>query len=226
MLDIEKTVALVPARGGSQGIPGKNIRPLAERPLLYWVLDALRQSDAVAATYVSTDSLEIRACVDAYDRQGVRCVGRAPDTATNTASTESVMLDFAKRVDFDRIILVQATSPLLETEHIEAGLKLMDEGYDSVLSVVRQHRFIWKEGERGAEATNYDPSRRPRRQDWDGIFVENGAFYITSRKSLLASSCRLSGRVGMIEMPERTYVELDTETDWEIVENLMRSTRL
>lgn len=216
-----RIVALVPARGGSRGIPGKNIRPLAGRPLIHWVLDALVSVPQIDAIYVSSDSEPIRRSALEFQSQRVYAIERAQNTATDTASTESVMLDFCERVSFDQIILVQATSPLLEAGHIQAGLTAMTQGYDSVLSVVRQHRFMWEDDPLGARALNYDPSKRPRRQDWAGVLVENGAFYITSRERLMSSRCRLSGKIGLVEMPERTYTELDTETDWGIVERLV-----
>lgn len=217
-----KVVALIPARGGSKSIPLKNIRPIAGRPLVYWVLDAAFSCKAIDEVFVATDHERIASTVRSYG-QGVHVVGRSPVTATDDAPTESVLLEFAKTVDADHICLIQATSPLLRASDLDAGFSLyFERGYDSVVSVVRQHRFIWRMLPDGtAVPENYDPRRRPRRQEYDGFFVENGAFYITSKQALLASQCRLSGKIGMLEMSPETYVELDEPSDWPVVEQLL-----
>jgi len=85
---------------------------------------------------------------------------------------------------------------------------------------VNTHRFIWsKEG----ESLNYDYKNRPRRQDFDGVLIENGAIYCTTKTALLKSKNRLSGSIGTIEMPEDTLVEIDSETDWQVIEQLLIS---
>lgn len=214
-------VALVPARGGSKGIPRKNIRDFAGKPLLYWVCLAAEQCPAIEATFVATDDPEIASVARAMGLSKVRVIERAAATATDAASTESVMLDFAQRVDFQQIALLQATSPFLQGDDLVRGFARLGHGCDSVLSVVRQKRFVWRETEAGTGLPrNYDPQARPRRQDFDGFLVENGAFYLTSREVLLAKQCRLGDAVALIEMDEETYFELDDEVDWRIMEGL------
>lgn len=107
---------------------------------------------------------------------------------------------------------------------MEKGFTLFDEeDTDSVLSVVRQKRFHWRTDERGyAKPSNYDVYHRPRRQEFDGYLVENGAFYMTSRKDLLQSQNRVSGRIKAVEMKEDTFFEIDEISDWIIIEALMK----
>lgn len=219
-----KLVAIVPARGGSKGIPGKNVRPFCGKPLLYWVCRAAQDCAAIEAVYVSTDSEDIAAVARGLGLDKVRVIAREPETATDTASTESVLLDFAGRVEFTHLALLQATSPLLASAELDAAVaRLAAGGCDSVFSAVRQKRFRWTVDATGAaQPDNYNPATRPRRQEHDGFLVENGAFYITSRERLLASGCRMSGRMEAVEMPEETYFELDDLTDWIIMEGLMR----
>ena len=226
----ENYVALIPVRGGSKSIPLKNIRPINGRPLVYWTIDAAVGCAAIDRVYVSTDSEAIRDAVEAYLKEcpeaadKLVCIGRSPETATDTASTESVMLEFAREHDFDQMVLIQATSPLLEAAHLSEGIKKYeDEGADALLTVVRQKRFIWEESQDGAKSVNYDYLARPRRQEFDGFLVENGAFYVTARESLLASGCRISGRIALYEMPEETYFEIDEPSDWVIIEHLMKN---
>ncbi len=219
-----KTVAVVPARGGSKGIPGKNIRSFCGKPLIYWVCKAAQACDAIAEVYVSTDCESTAATARGLGLSKVHVIGRAPNTATDTASTESVLLDFAGRVDFTHLALLQATSPLLTADDLAKGCARLAAGpCDSVFSAVRQKRFRWSVDAEGlAHPDNYDPLHRPRRQEQEGFLVENGAFYITSRERLLETGCRMSGRIEAIEMPEDTYFELDDLFDWTIMEGLMR----
>lgn len=219
-----RVAALVPARGGSKGIPMKNIRPLCGKPLIYWVCKAAQDTPAIDEVYVSTDSEKIAGTALSMGLDKVKVIERDPGTATDSASTESVMFDFAERVDFDYIALLQATSPLLTAKDLIKGCEaVFNGGFDSVLSVVRQTRFHWqKQADGAAVPENYTPRNRPRRQEFAGYFVENGAFYITSRERLLGDKCRIGGRIGMTEMPEDTYYELDDLTDWTIVEALLR----
>lgn len=214
--------AFIPLRGGSKSIPGKNIKPIAGRPLVYWVLDAAVQCGLIDRVVVSTDDTAIRACVERYGHEKVEIVDRSPETATDSASTESAMLEYARTASFQDLVLIQATSPLLQAKHLQEGVQhYVSGGYDSLLSVVRQKRFIWKVDRTSAKPWNYDPAARPRRQDVQGFHVENGAFYVCSCSSLLASGSRLSGRIGAYEMPEDTYYELDEPADWHIIERLL-----
>ena len=216
-------VALIPARGGSKSIPLKNIKDINGRPLIYWALDAAVQCGEIDAVYVSTDDESIKNCVGLYGSSKIRVIDRPCDTATDTASTESVMLDFTNRFMFDSIVLIQATSPLLSTKFLTEGInKHVEDGYTSVLSVVRQKRFLWEYNESMAKPINYNPINRPRRQELEGYFVENGAFYITSREALIKSNCRISGRTAIVEMPENSYFEIDEPDDWIIVEQLLK----
>lgn len=223
----DRYVAFIPVRGGSKSIPLKNIKPMNGKPLVYWVIDAAVTCENIDRVYVSTDSPDIQKAVEEYKllypgSEKLLCIDRAPHTATDTASTESAMLDFAERYDFEHMILIQATSPLLTGEHLsEAIASYESEKYDSLLSVVRQKRFIWEETPQGAKPVNYDYLNRPRRQEFDGYLNENGAFYITKKNLLMESSCRISGKIGFYEMEEETYFEIDEPSDWMVIENLM-----
>ena len=219
-----KAVALIPARGGSSAIPGKNIKPLCGQPLLYWVCKAASECPFLDGVYVATGDEMIAGAVRDFALPKVGVIGRSPESATGTAPTEQVLMEFAGNVEFDVLFLIQATSPLLQQEDLQRGWEAFrKDGVDSVLSVVRQHRFVWREtGENTVEPVNYDPARRPRRQDFDGMLVENGAFYVTSRAGLLESGVRLNGVVGFVEMAPESYVELDAPEDWLMTEMLMR----
>lgn len=222
-------VALIPARGGSKSIPLKNIKMIAGKPLIYWTIAAACECDRIDEVYLATDDDRIRTVAEECRRENERInsklfvISRSPETATDNASTESVMLEFANSHSFDKIVLIQATSPLLSGRDLSGGFKVMDEtAADSVLSVVKQYRFLWDNGRDGyASPINYDPYNRPRRQDFDGYYMENGAFYITYRELLLKSKNRISGKICMYECPQETATEIDESVDWLIVEKLL-----
>ncbi|HAP8890218.1 TPA: N-acylneuraminate cytidylyltransferase [Enterococcus faecium] len=222
-------VAFIPVRGGSKSIPLKNIKPISGRPLIYWTVKAACECEYIDKVYVATDSDSIKNAVESFSPENdvfekIVIVGRSAESASDTASTEFAMLEFAEGLQFDNIVLVQATSPLLTGKDLNNGfIAFSQDNVDSVLSVVRQKRFHWAEKEDGiAYPTNYDVFNRPRRQDFDGYLVENGAFYITSRKALLESRNRVSGNIKAVEMNEDTFFEIDEPSDWVIIEALMK----
>ena len=224
-------VALIPVRGGSKSIPLKNIRPICGMPLVYWTVKAACSCKYIDKVYVATDSEKIKETVERFMNGGeaeffrkVEVIGRSAESASDTASTESAMLEFAENYDFDNIVLVQATSPLLQASDLDRGVEVFqNEGTDSVLSVVRQKRFNWGTDENGyAHPTNYDIFHRPRRQEFDGYLVENGAFYITAKTDLLRTRNRVSGNIKAVEMNEDTFFEIDEPSDWLIIEDLMK----
>lgn len=221
-----KRVAFIPVRGGSKGIPNKNIKKIAGKPLVYWAIDAALTSRVFDEVYISTDDSEIKSVINRHPHSDkLKVVTRSAETATDNASTESAMIEFAEAVEFKYITLIQATSPLLKGNDLKEGLKqfLADKKTDSMLSVCRQERFIWNEGPYGyCEPQNYDPNNRPRRQDFDGFLVENGAFYITSKQNLLDTGSRLSGNISCYEMAPESYYELDELSDWKIIEALLQ----
>lgn len=205
--------AFIPLRGGSKSIPLKNIKLLAGKPLAQWVIDAANNSDLIDKVVISTDSQVIMENLKNCD-----IFLRSKETATDTATSESALLEFCNRQDpEDIIVFIQATSPLLTTEEIDEGIKKVLSGYDSSLSVVKQKRFIWNED----GTPTYDLRNRPRRQDWEGYLVENGAFYISRVKDILESNCRVSGKIALVECSEYSYYEIDEESDFKIIESIL-----
>lgn len=215
-------VALIPLRGGSKSIPKKNIKPLAGKPLSAWTLEAAAGCAAIHTVYVSTDSEEIADVVQGLGL-GVQVIKRPAEFATDEASTEAVMLHFMSQVDFDVLVTIQATSPLLAACDLDRALaQFHDQQLDSMLSAVRTKRFFWQDD---ATPINYDPLHRPRRQEFHGTLMENGAFYLTRREILQRYQCRLGGKIGVYEMDEATALEIDEPEDWERVERLLLQRR-
>ena len=216
-----KVVAVIPARGGSVSIPKKNIKPLLGRPLIDWVIRPALDSGIFMEIYVSTDDDQI---AEEARQCGALVHRRAAHTATATASTESALEDFIDaHPDYDILCLIQATSPLLTPSDFIEGVKLMrDESADSLVTAVRAHRFLWKVDRATQQATakNYEPLKRPRRQDWDGELIENGAFYFCTKGNWDKHACRLGGKTVLYEMDEHTFTELDSQVDWKVVSHM------
>ncbi|MBP9101660.1 MAG: acylneuraminate cytidylyltransferase [Nitrosomonas sp.] len=212
-------VAFMPLRANSKSIIDKNMRDIAGRPLFAWSLEQAIASQCFDEIYVATDSARIRKKVLDEFSSSVKVLDRSAVTCSDTASTESAMLEFKQRVSFDVLCLIQATSPLTQAhDFIAAKRKFLHENLDSLLTAVRSKRFFWTEA---AVPINYDPGKRPRRQDFSGCLMENGAFYLTAAKLLEELGSRLGGRIGIHEMAPETAVEIDDDTDWMIVEQLL-----
>ena len=216
-------IAFIPVRGGSKSIPLKNIKPFCGKPLVCWNIEALEQCKEVDEIIVATDSDKIEEVVVSRPYKKTKIYRRSAKNACDTASTESVMLEYIHHAQLsadDVFMLVQATSPLTETIHFTEALEMYGKGeYDSILTCVRNYRFFWN-----ADGTsmNYNYRNRPRRQNFDGMLMENGAFYINKVGNILESGSRLSGHIGIYEMPEYTATEIDEPDDWIVLENLMR----
>lgn len=216
-------VAFIPVRGGSKSIPFKNIKSFCGKPLVCWNIEALENCSLVDEVIVATDSDKIEEVVRERNYKKTSVYRRSAENASDTASTESVMLEYISKASLpDNVVfmLVQATSPLTQTIHFDEALSIYGAGdYDSMLSCVRNKRFFWNDD---GTSRNYDYRHRPRRQEFGGEWMENGAFYINTVGNILRDGNRLSGKIGIYGMPEYTSVEIDEPDDWVILEQLMR----
>ncbi|WP_413999260.1 cytidylyltransferase domain-containing protein [Flavobacterium sp. W1B] len=217
-----KKTAIIPLRKDSKGIPGKNKKKMVGRPLFSWVLTEAVFSD-LDEVVVFTNDPEIIAYVEReyHWTPKVKAMLRSDENANDTASTESTMLEFSEKINHDYAILclLQATSPLTMAKDINAALdKISIEQYDAALTVVKTHRFTWNAD---GTAQNYNVFNRPRRQDFEGLLIENGAVYCTTKEGFLKSKNRVSGTIGLVEMPEEALMEIDSLSDWTIIENLL-----
>ena len=211
-----KVVSITLARGGSKGIPRKNLVPLSGKPLLYYRIRNAKLSNVVE-TWVSTDDDEIKQVAKYY---GAQVIDRPIELSLDSSKCETALLHFANNVEFDYLVFLQNTSPLVLPEDINRGIELVTSGkYDSVFSGYREHwtgRWTLEN-----EPMNWDPRNRPRRQDVKENYVENGAFYVTSRDNLLTSELRYSGNIGVVEMPFSRSFQIDTLDEVKIIERLI-----
>jgi len=210
-----KTVSVIPARGGSKGIPLKNIVNLNGRPLISYTIEESIKSN-VDETWVSTDSDEIEKVSLKF---GAKVIKRPDDISKDDSQSEETLLHFANKEDFDTMVFIQPTSPLLKSTDINKGLKLISK-YDSILSVTREHWIPrWS---MDMNPIDWEINNRPMRQDKEETFLENGAFYITKRKNLLQSKLRYSGKIGFVEIPLYRSFQIDTLDDLNLINTIIR----
>ena len=220
-------IAFIPARCGSKSIPIKNIKNFNGKPLVYWSLIAAQKSNNIDEIFVATDCAEIKSVINSFGFSKVKVYDRDAENANDIATTESVMLEFIDKNNFDDkdlFLLIQATSPLTQTKDLDEALeKLENEKSDSLLTCVRTKRFFWNDD---ATPFNYDLNNRPRRQDFDGVLMENGAFYINTIGNINKYQNRLSGKIAIYEMEDFTSIEIDEEDDWILKVSIILSSNL
>lgn len=211
-----KTVALILARGGSKGIPNKNIINLKDKPLISYSINAANQSNC-DETWVSTDSNEIKKIAKSY---GANVIDRPKELSGDYSKSEEALDHFSDNIDYDILIFIQPTSPLLNAHDINCGLEsIKSNQYDSVFSVYKEHwipRWTQK-----IVPVNWDIDDRPMRQEKESQFVENGAFYITTKEQFSQSKRRYGGRIGIVEMPNYRSFQIDSMDDLKLIEKLL-----
>ncbi len=216
-------IAFIPLRCGSKSIPFKNIKEFCGKPLVYWNLKAIEESKTIDIVYVATDCKEVVDTIEEFNFKKVKIYNRDAKNAQDTSPTEDVMLEFLtkhKQNEKDLFLLVQATSPITQSYDFDNAInQLKKSKKDSLLTVVNEKRFFWN---KDGTALNYDYKNRPRRQDFEGFFLENGAFYINSVENILKYKNRLSGEIDLYVMHDYTSIEIDEPLDWHIAETYMK----
>lgn len=220
-------LVLIPARGNSKGIPGKNIKPLNGRPLIFYTLDAACEIADSRSICVSTDSDEIIARVREY---GLEVPFKRPaELATDTAGSEEVIrhaIEFYQKIGTrpDRIILLQPTSPFRTGSHVQQALALYEDKLDMVLSVnetkANPYFNLFEENEQGLLAP-FKPANFNRRQDCPAVYELNGAIYIINPARLRHRPIAQFTRIRKYVMPEEDSLDLDTPLDWVYAEAIL-----
>lgn len=211
-----KTISLILARGGSKGIKRKNLIDLKGKPLLSHVVEVAKKSN-VDEVWVSTEDEEIASVALTY---GASVIRRPLELAGDTSTSEEALIHFTENIDYDIMVFIQATSPMVTCEDINKGIAMMKSGrYDSIFSVTEEHWIPrWTED---LQPVNWDPQSRPRRQNKEKTYIENGAFYITSREFLKKNNNRYGGTLGVVKMPLARSFQIDSLEDLRLIEKLL-----
>ena len=210
-------LSIIPARGGSKGITLKNLTILNKKPLLDFSVNASLKSKFITKTIVSSDHPKILARAQ---KLGAEIIKRPKLLATDSAKIEPVIEHTLKHLksEFnytpDVIVLLQNTSPLRTKKHIDESLNLfINSKFDSMLSCFRSHYFLWTRKKNELFPINHEPKKRPNRQQMNDQFIENGAIYITKYDAFKKSKCRISGKIGLFEMPKELSIDIDSKLD-------------
>ena len=219
-------IAIIPARGGSKGIPRKNVLPLLGRPLLVHSIEHARRAPSVGRIFVSTDDGEIAAVAAAA---GAEVIPRPAALSGDRASSEQALvhvLDHLRDTEGwepELVVFLQATSPLRGEADVEAAIStLRRERADSLFSGSVIHGFAWRQGAGRLSPVNYDPTRRPMRQDLDEtILEENGSIYVFRPAILREHGSRLGGRIAVYRQDPLHSLQIDEPADLETMARLM-----
>lgn len=210
-----RTVAIIPARGGSKQVPRKNLRRVGGVPLVVRAIRAVSDAPGIDLVVVSTDDEEIAAVSAAA---GARIIRRPAEISGDTASSESAILHALDELEnqgerCDVVAFLQATSPFIPSDALGAAVDHVRSGRaDSVFSAHETYGFLWRRNPDGAAiALNHTAARRPRRQDREPHHLETGAFYVFRADGFRASRHRFFGRIRIVEVPEWTAIEIDDE---------------
>jgi len=220
-------LAIIPARGGSKGIPRKNVRLLAGKPLIAHTIEHAHQARSVDRVIVSTDNSEIAAVSEQY---GAEVIRRPAEISGDMASSESALLhalEFlqqTKGYEPDLVVFLQCTSPLMASEDIDGTVQaLLDEDADSALAVAPFHYFLWRQDKKGeVVAINHNKNVRLQRQEREPQFLETGAVYVVRTEGFKRARRRFFGKTAMCVMPLERCLEIDELVDFRVAEVLLR----
>ena len=221
-------VAIILARGGSKGIPGKNIIDFCGKPLIVWTIEQLQRTKGINSIWVSSDNEEILTIGQAC---GTEIIHRPDEISGDSATSESgwrhaieIIEDKVGRIDI--VLAPQVTSPLREPSDIERGLSdFHEQKCDSMFSCsVAEDLFFWEKKSDGMLiSVNYDYRNRSRRQDIPKQYIENGSFYLFNKAVLKQCNNRLGGKIGMTQMEFWKMFEIDSMEDLKMCEALMKA---
>ena len=217
---------IILARGGSKGIPKKNIIDFCGKPLLAWTIEQCRSSSSVSDVWVSSDDDDI---LDVAKSYAARTIKRPVEISDDMASSESGWLhavDYLRNnnILLDIVLAPQVTSPLRETIDIDSAInKFNAEKFDSLFSAsITEDLYFWEESKNGIHSVNYDYKNRKRRQDFKGQIIENGSFYLFKPEILQKENNRFGGKIGYSKMASWKMFEIDNINDIRMCSALMK----
>ncbi|NVK18611.1 MAG: acylneuraminate cytidylyltransferase family protein [Methylocystaceae bacterium] len=222
-----KVVAVIPARGGSKGIPGKNLISVCGRPLLEWSIRQALAATCIESVWVSSDSDEI---LEVSKNAGAKTIKRPDDISHDTATSESAWIHALDVIEENEgevtwAFGLQATSPIREAHDFDNAYDaLMKNNWDSLFSSIKiEDYLVWSETSQGSlQSDSYDYRSRQRRQDMMQKYLENGSFYLFRPEDIRHFNNRLSGKIGTYAMEKYKGQQIDDLGDIEICQSLMR----
>lgn len=217
-------LGVIPARGGSKGIPRKNMRLMNGKPLIRYAIDNALACNDITDVVVTSDSEEVRSYASGIE--GVVVLDRSSELAQDAVTLDPVIYDATVRMEalrghsYDAVVTLQATSPLLTPQTLSGAMRQFEkEDIDSLISVVNAPHLTWRESSDGGVEPNY--KKRLNRQQLPANYLETGAFFI-ARRSYVTSSSRLGEKISVYEVPEVEATDIDSPSDWVVCESLLK----
>ncbi|MCW7466198.1 acylneuraminate cytidylyltransferase family protein [Leptospira levettii] len=225
---MKNVVAIILARGGSKGIPKKNIMDFCGKPLINWTIEQCLGSPSISSVWVSSDSEEI---LKIANEAGANQIKRPEDIANDTATSELGWIHAIEYIEklngkIDLVVAPQVTSPLRHSSDFENGIKEFEKGnFDSLFSCsVAEDLYFWERKKEGfLESINYDWRNRKRRQDHSPQYIENGSFYLFLPSVVIEKNNRFGNKIGMVEMEFWKLFEIDSLESFRLCEAIMKS---
>ena len=219
--------SIILARGGSKGVPGKNIIDFCGKPLLAWTIEQCIQVESIGSVWVSSDNDNILNLAKLY---GAKTIKRPENISSDTSTSESGWLHAINTIEregvvLDAILAPQVTSPLREKKDIDRAIdKFINNKLDSLFSAsMADDLYYWEKNDKGIlDSINYDYHNRKRRQDFQQQIIENGSFYIFKQEIIKKYNNRLGGRIGYSKMDFWKMVEIDNMKDLRMCSALMK----
>ncbi len=214
-----KIVALLPMKGNSERVPGKNFRMLGSRPLYRWMLDALLDTHQISQVVINTDARELLDNEQLLSDPQVVLRERAPEICGDFVSMNRIIQDDIDAVAADLYLMTHATNPFISSATIARAIEALQANpdADSLFSVNRfQTRFYREDG----SAINHDPNHLIRTQDLEPWFEENSCLYLFTRQSFAQSQARIGQRPMMFTTPALESVDIDEPEDWQLAQAL------
>lgn len=225
---MKNNIAIILARGGSKGIPKKNIMDFCGKPLIAWSIEQCLAVPSINSVWVSSDSQEI---LDISQKYGAKLINRPDSLANDTATSEVAWLHAIEYIEkeyekIDLIVAPQVTSPIRFSSDILKGINLMESGeFDSMFSCsIAEDLYFWEYKENKIlDSVNYDWKNRKRRQDHSPQYIENGSFYLFHPSVLKDNNNRFGKNIGMVEMEFWKMFEIDSMETFKLCESIMKS---
>ncbi len=211
-----RVVAVIPARGGSKGVPGKNLKKVGGISLVARAVTAAAAAESIDAVYVSTDDPAIAA---AARSAGALVIDRPADLSGDSASSEAALLHALDSLPTppDVLVFIQATSPFISPDDLDAAVaRIVEDECDVVFAAKKTHAFLWRITGTAAVGVNHDASFRLRRQDLEPQYQETGAFYVMRAPGFRTAGYRFFGRIGVALVDDLTAIDIDSVDDLEL----------
>jgi CMP-N,N'-diacetyllegionaminic acid synthase len=219
-----KVIAIILARGGSKGIPRKNVLEFAGHPLVAWSVIQAKISKEIDEVYISSDSDEI---LEIAQRYGAKIIKRPDDISDDSSKSEEAIIHALSILGSEQemIIMLEPTAPLRKADDLDQCIRMFrNESWDSCFSgATLQDFLIWKKDKnKELKSVNYDYKNQGPRQMREPDFVENGAIYMFKPEIMMKYKNRFGGKIGIFPNHFWQSFEIDEPEDWEFVELIFR----